>query len=92
MPEDLQIDLLTKFTKIMVHSQALESSHLDNLKSRVAAAETAFNAIAPSQDQNMFIDHNIRSFFAPPDFAFEPCGIYYDTVRWNFSMDVDLWA
>ncbi|THH27874.1 hypothetical protein EUX98_g6316 [Antrodiella citrinella] len=77
--QELQTDLLIKFTKIMVHAQALESSHLDNLKSRVAAAETAFNAIAPLQDQNIFIDHNIRSFFAPPDFVFEPCGVYYDT-------------
>lgn len=73
----------------MIHAQALESTHLDNLKSRVAAAETAFDAIAPLQDQNMFIDHNIRSFSAPPDFVFEPCGIYYDTVRHHSVDEMD---
>lgn len=71
--------LVQRFSKIMLHSQALESAHLDTLKSRVLAVETAFSAVNTDQDQQLFIDHNIRPFSAPPDFKFEPCTNYYDT-------------
>ncbi|TCD63247.1 hypothetical protein EIP91_005803 [Steccherinum ochraceum] len=77
--QELQTQLVSKFAKIMIHAQALEGSHLERLKTRVAAAEHAFTSISPAQDQNLFIEHNIRSFSAPPDWVFEPCGTYYDT-------------
>ncbi|KAH8104793.1 hypothetical protein BXZ70DRAFT_1005298 [Cristinia sonorae] len=78
--QTLQTQLLSKFAQTIVHAQALESSHLDRLKLRVAAAENAFKAITPSQDQMLFIDHNIRTFSAPLDWTFEPCATYYDTA------------
>lgn len=79
--EDLQTQLLNKFSKIMMHAQALHSRHLDSLKSRVATVETAFDEQSPSQDQDLFIEHNIRPFSPPADWSFEPCTIHYDTVR-----------
>ncbi|KAL1744496.1 hypothetical protein HDZ31DRAFT_38471, partial [Schizophyllum fasciatum] len=71
--------LVQRFSKIMLHSQALESAHLNTLKSRVSTVEAAFNAVDTGRDQQLFIDYNIRPFSAPPDFKFEPCTNYYDT-------------
>lgn len=83
--EDLQCQLLRKFSDILLEAQDLHNKHLDTLKSRVAAASAASKAVDPSRDQDLFIDHNIRAFVAPPDFQFEPCGIHYDTVCCSIS-------
>ncbi|KAK7690386.1 hypothetical protein QCA50_007044 [Cerrena zonata] len=77
--QDLQCQLLRKFSDILLEAQDLHNKHLDTLKSRVSAASAASKAVDPSRDQDLFIDHNIRAFVAPPDFQFEPCGIHYDT-------------
>ena len=69
----------------MVEAQDLHNKHLDTLKTRVSAANAAFGVINPSRDQDIFIDHNIRPFSAPPDFQFEPCGIHYDTVCYRVN-------
>jgi formin-binding protein 1 len=37
------------------------------------------SGINPAQDQDLFIDYNIRPFTAPADFVFEPSGVHYDT-------------
>jgi hypothetical protein len=78
--EILQTRLVERFTKILLHSQALQSSHLDALKSRLAAVETAFGDVNPSKDQDLFIEHNIRPFSAPSVWKFEPCAVHYDTA------------
>ena len=72
---------MQRFSKILLHGQALESAHLDTLKGRVGAVEAAFNGVDAGADQQLFIEYNIRPFAAPPDFKFEPCTNYYDTVR-----------
>lgn len=64
----------------MVTSQQLQGKHLDSVKSHVTASEKAFLAVNPSQDQEMFVDHNIRPFTAPSDWGFEPCTTHYDKV------------
>ncbi|KAL1760436.1 hypothetical protein FB107DRAFT_203028 [Schizophyllum commune] len=71
--------LVQRFSKILLHAQALESAHLDTLKGRVGAVEAAFNGVDTGADQQLFIEYNIRPFAAPPDFKFEPCTNYYDT-------------
>ncbi|KAL4250780.1 hypothetical protein ABKN59_006093 [Abortiporus biennis] len=76
--QELQTQLLTRFTKIVTHAQALQGRHLESLKSRVSVAETAFSECNPSQDQQLFIDHNIRPYTAPADWVFEPCTTHYD--------------
>ncbi|KAI0081551.1 hypothetical protein K474DRAFT_1681918 [Panus rudis PR-1116 ss-1] len=83
--QNLQSQLLTRLATIVAHGQSLQSKHLDTLKSRVIATEEAFKSIDPAHDQDIFIDHNIRPFKAPPDWDFEPCSIHYD----NGSMSVD---
>ncbi|KAJ3489206.1 hypothetical protein NLI96_g2264 [Meripilus lineatus] len=77
--QDLQTQLLTSLSKIIVTSQQLQGNHLVSLKTRVAATEKAFEDIDPIKDQDLFIDHNIRPFTAPADWVFEPCSTHYDT-------------
>lgn len=38
-------------------------------------------SVDPAQDEDLFIEHNIRAFALPGDWVFEPCSIRYDTVR-----------
>ncbi|PBK74943.1 hypothetical protein ARMSODRAFT_951005 [Armillaria solidipes] len=75
----LQSRLVERFTKILQHAQALQSNHLDVLKSRLATVERFLAEVNPSKDQDLFSDHNIRSFSAPNDWKFEPCVFFYDT-------------
>ncbi|CAL1712731.1 unnamed protein product [Somion occarium] len=77
--QNLQSQLLRKFSDILVEAQGIHNKHLDTLKSRVASTETALKAIDPAHDQDLFIDHNVRPFSAPTDWQFEPCDIHYDS-------------
>ncbi|KAL0961378.1 hypothetical protein HGRIS_006332 [Hohenbuehelia grisea] len=77
--QEHQKRLTERFTQVLLHSQALQLKHLDSLKGRLTAVESALNDINPIQDQDLFIDHNVRAFTAPGDWAFEPCSIHYDT-------------
>jgi hypothetical protein len=78
--ERLQSALLGSLTSLLLQAAALEDTHLDTLKRRVAAVTESANSVNPSADQDLFIDYNIRPFSAPPDWGFEPCGVHYDTV------------
>ncbi|KAK0221763.1 hypothetical protein IW262DRAFT_1375858 [Armillaria fumosa] len=75
----LQSRLVERFTKILQHAQAIQSNHLDVLKNRLATVERFLAEVNPSKDQDLFSDHNIRSFSAPNDWKFEPCAFFYDT-------------
>ncbi|KAJ3754491.1 hypothetical protein EV360DRAFT_96576 [Lentinula raphanica] len=75
----LQTRLVNKFTKILVHAQALQISHLDVLKNRLAGNEAKLNEIAPSKDEDLYIEYNVRPFSPPGDWKFEPCATFYDT-------------
>ncbi|KAJ7442609.1 hypothetical protein FB451DRAFT_1438254 [Mycena latifolia] len=67
--------LVLRFAKILTHSQALQTSHLDVLKTRLAGVEAVLNQVDPSKDQDIFIEHNIRAFNPPSDWKFEPCDV-----------------
>ncbi|KAJ7134798.1 hypothetical protein C8R44DRAFT_771495 [Mycena epipterygia] len=75
----LQSRLVVRFAKILSHSQALQISHLDVVKTRLAGVEAVLNQVDPSKDQEIFIEHNIRAFNPPKDWVFEPCVNHYDT-------------
>lgn len=79
--ENLQTELLSKFSKIIIDAQALHHRHLDALKGRASATEAAFKDLDPEKDQQLFIEHNTGQFSIPPDWGFEPCATHYDTVR-----------
>ncbi|KAF5369126.1 hypothetical protein D9615_010422 [Tricholomella constricta] len=77
--QHLQRRLVERFTKILQHSQALQLGHLDSLRNRVNRVETALERVDAAKDQDLFIDHNLRPFTAPDNWAFEPCPTHYDT-------------
>ena len=79
-PEVLQARLVERFTKILLHAQALQLSHLDVLKGRLAGLESTLGQVDPPRDQDLFIEYNIRPFSAPADWSFEPCHNFYDNV------------
>lgn len=79
-PESLQTRLTQRFAKILLHSQALQLTHLENLKTRLGGFGQVVSKVNPAKDQDLFIEHNIRSFTAPGDWKFEPCPTHYDTV------------
>ena len=84
LPETLQTQLLDRFSSIVVEAQGVHTRHLDVLKSRVEAADMAAKALDPRQDQQVFIEYNVRQFSYPPDVEFETCSTYYDTVSLAF--------
>ncbi|THV03882.1 hypothetical protein K435DRAFT_827005 [Dendrothele bispora CBS 962.96] len=77
--QSIQAKLVERFAKILLHAQALQMSHLDALKGRLAGVETVLTSVDPSKDQDLFIEYNIRPFTAPGDWKFEPCATFYDT-------------
>ena len=78
--EDLQTQVLIKLSHTVRRAQDIRSTHLDKLKTRVVAVDEAFQSLSPSQDQDLFVEYNAKPFSEPPDWSFEPCGSYYDTV------------
>ncbi|KAI0338929.1 hypothetical protein BDW22DRAFT_1409320 [Trametopsis cervina] len=79
LEDNLQTQLLAKFSSIILEAQSLHILHLDALKTRVVATESAVRELDSQLDQQIFINHNIRAFSPPSDFGFEPCATYYDT-------------
>ncbi|KAJ7781755.1 hypothetical protein DFH07DRAFT_791366 [Mycena maculata] len=82
LEDQLQIllsQLVMRFASILTHSQALQMSHLDVLKTRLAGVEAVLGQVNPSKDQDLFIEYNIRPFNPPKDWEFEPCVNHYDT-------------
>ncbi|KAJ7367108.1 hypothetical protein DFH08DRAFT_836568 [Mycena albidolilacea] len=75
----IQSRLVIRFAKILSHSVALQAGHMDALKSHLANVEATLAQVDPARDQDIFIEHNIRPFQAPSDWAFEPCVNHYDT-------------
>ncbi|KAJ7021586.1 hypothetical protein C8F04DRAFT_1140261 [Mycena alexandri] len=75
----LQSRLVARFAKILAHSVALQTGHLDTLKARLGGVEAVLGQVDPAKDQDIFIEHNIRPFTAPSDWKFEPCVNHYDT-------------
>ncbi|KAF8895149.1 hypothetical protein BD779DRAFT_1797047 [Infundibulicybe gibba] len=81
----LQSRLTERFTKVLLHSQALQVNHLDILKARISSAENVLGQVNPARDQSLFIEYNIRQFTAPSDWKFEPCMNHYDTAEMSIE-------
>jgi formin-binding protein 1 len=69
-----------RFTATLLQAQTIQKGHLDKLKQRINTVEISLTEIEPLNDQRFFMDFNIRPFFAPGDWAWEPCATHYDTV------------
>ena len=78
--EDLQTRLVENCTTVLLRAQAIQVSHQEVLKDRLASVITALDGIQFYKDQNLFVDLNIRPFTVPSDWGFEPCTSHYDTV------------
>lgn len=78
--ENLQSRLVMRFVQVMLHAQHMQQQHQDGLKGRIAVVQSAVGEVNTIQDQDLFVDHNIRPFSAPSDWTFEPCSSHYDTV------------
>ncbi|KAF7980468.1 hypothetical protein HWV62_37940 [Athelia sp. TMB] len=85
LEDELQTRLTARFTQVMLHAQQLQLQHQDGLKGRIAIVQTAVGQVNPIQDQDLFVDHNIRPFSAPADWTFEPCSSHYDTNDMNLD-------
>jgi len=77
--QELQTHLVNRFVEVMLHAQALQITHHEVLKGRIVSTEVAIGEVDPVRDQDLFIDHNVRPFVKPGDWAFEPCSSHYDT-------------
>ncbi|KAJ7095722.1 hypothetical protein B0H15DRAFT_826828 [Mycena belliarum] len=75
----LQGRLVRRFAANLSQAQALQMSHLDGLKDRLAGVAAALAQVDPARDQDLFIEYNVRAFAAPGDWKFEPCVHHYDT-------------
>lgn len=78
--EELQTRLVENCATILLQAQAIQVSHQEMLKDRLASVITALDGIQLYKDQNLFVDLNIRPFTVPSDWSFEPCASHYDTV------------
>ena len=72
---------MKKFVDVMIHAQALQSTHYDALKAQVGTVETSLKEVNGQKDQNLFIEYNVRPHTNPIEWAFEPCPTHYDTVK-----------
>ncbi|KZT27410.1 hypothetical protein NEOLEDRAFT_1240354 [Neolentinus lepideus HHB14362 ss-1] len=77
--QNLQTQLLNQFVAILSQAQDLHMAHLDSLKGRVSKVQDSLAKVDAKQDQDLFIDYNIRPFAPPADWTFEPCKSHYDT-------------
>ncbi|KAF9465752.1 hypothetical protein BDZ94DRAFT_1296252 [Collybia nuda] len=84
--QSLQHRLVERFAKLLRHTQTLQLSHLDVLKSRINGVELALEKVDPARDQGIFIEHNIRPFTLPNDWVFEPCATFYDTSEMSVEL------
>ncbi|EIN12379.1 hypothetical protein PUNSTDRAFT_97060 [Punctularia strigosozonata HHB-11173 SS5] len=83
--QTLQTQLVTGLTLILGRAQLLHHTHSAALESRAKTFQEVLSAVNPAQDQDLFIDYNIRPFTAPGDWAFEPCSTHYDTGGINLD-------
>jgi hypothetical protein len=79
--EDVQANLIARLVEILVQTQSFTSTHLAGLATKNDVALTAINNINTVHDHNMFVAFNLRHFTPPPDWKFEVCASYYDTVN-----------
>lgn len=78
--EALQRQLVERFVKVLIHSQELDLKYLEGLKTRTSNVDAKLRQVHIEDDQDLFIDYNLRIFKSPDDWTFEPCSIHYDTV------------
>ncbi|KAH7884954.1 hypothetical protein F5I97DRAFT_1937294 [Phlebopus sp. FC_14] len=79
LEDDLQTKLVNACARILLQAQTVQGAHQDALRDRLGSATVAIDGIRPDRDQNVFMDHNVRPFTIPHDWAFEPCAGHYDT-------------
>jgi hypothetical protein len=72
---------------VLQHSQQLELNSLDSHKTRIENLNAKLNKVDISEDQELFMNLNVRTFVAPADWKFEPSSIHYDSVSvsWQFE-------
>jgi len=56
----LQLRLVERLVKVLQHSDALHSKHLDTLKGRVSRVDAALGRVDAVKDQDFLVEHNIR--------------------------------
>lgn len=71
---------MERFSKIIMHAQEIQLSHLKTLQGRISSAQEKFREVNVPKDQDLFATYNTRVFAAPSDWNFEPSSIHYDTV------------
>ncbi|KZT64927.1 hypothetical protein DAEQUDRAFT_732022 [Daedalea quercina L-15889] len=77
--QTLQTQLIERFVVIMTDAQMLQKGHLDTLRTHIDGVESRLASVNAQADQELFIEHNIRPFTKPGDWAFEPAAVHYDT-------------
>ena len=92
MPETLQAHLVRQIVDALRVSQNVSLSYLDNAKSRIAKVVTQLDSVNAAKDQDLFIQHNRRTFLPVPDWTFEASPIHYDTVRYLHYVEGGFWT
>lgn len=71
---------MARLVEILTETQNFTKSHLSSLLSKAEHVQSHITAVNITRDQNLFIQFNLRHFTPPPDWKFEVCTAYYDTV------------
>jgi len=79
-PEDVQANTILRLVDILLQAQSITHNHLDLLRTKIEATETALGGVNVPQDQSVLVTFNLRTYSAPKKFTFEPCSLYYDLV------------
>ncbi|KAF9221480.1 hypothetical protein BS17DRAFT_881644 [Gyrodon lividus] len=77
--QNLQTQLVKNCATILLQAQTIQVAHQNTLKDHLSSVIVVVDAIQPDNDQNIFVELNIRPFNAPSDWEFEPCASHYDT-------------
>ncbi|KAF8158545.1 hypothetical protein B0H34DRAFT_797918 [Crassisporium funariophilum] len=79
--QTLQGRLVNRLTKVLLQAHTLERAHLDSLTTYIVGVEGQLDQVNAVEDQDIFIEYNLRTFTAPGDWTFDACSIHYDTDK-----------
>jgi hypothetical protein len=72
--------MIARLVEVLTQTQSFTKNHLASLAIKNDLTLAAVSKVNIVHDHNMFVAFNLRHFTPPPDWKFEVCASYYDTV------------
>jgi hypothetical protein len=77
-----------RIVALVMSSVTLTSEQLAALQRHNDNARDALACADPVKDQRIFVEFNKRPFFEPSEAMFEPCPVWHDDVRFDYTFSL----